>query len=172
MAAYGAELKQGKSPAQAQTYLSDLFHHVVVQDKSASDALNTFVGGEGDVLLDYEDDAIAAKSHGDPIDYVVPSQTILIQNPIAVVSTSRHQAAAKAFVDYLVSASGQRLWAKLGYRPVDPSVAATSHFAKPSGLFEIGYVGGWTKVDTRFFDPTSGIMARIEQSIGQSTGSG
>jgi sulfate/thiosulfate transport system substrate-binding protein len=37
-------------------------------------------------------------------------------------------------------------------------------------LFTIGYVGGWTKVNTQFFDPTNGIVAKIEQSLGVSTG--
>ena len=36
MAAYGAQLKEGKTPAQAQQYLSTLFHHVPVQDDKAS----------------------------------------------------------------------------------------------------------------------------------------
>ena len=37
-------------------------------------------------------------------------------------------------------------------------------------LFTIGYVGGWDKVNTQFFDPTNGIVAKIEQGLGQSTG--
>ena len=50
MAAYGAQIKQGKSPAEAQAYLTQFFKHVAVQDKSARDALQTFTGGKGDVL--------------------------------------------------------------------------------------------------------------------------
>src|SRR3954467_11738159 len=72
MAAYGAQLAQGKSPAQATAYLNRLFHNVPVQDKSARDAMTTFTNGKGDVLLAYENEAIAAKQAGQDIDYVVP----------------------------------------------------------------------------------------------------
>ncbi|HEX4211746.1 MAG TPA: sulfate ABC transporter substrate-binding protein [Candidatus Dormibacteraeota bacterium] len=171
MAAYGAQLKLGKSPTQARAYLEQLFRHIAVQDKSASDALVTFTGGEGDVLIDYEDDAIAAKTHGAAVDYVIPAETILIQNPIAVTSDSQHRAAAQSFVNYLTSSAGQKLWGQLGYRPVDPAVAGQFKFAKPAKLFDIGYLGGWSKVNTKFFDPTNGIVARIEQSVGVGTSS-
>jgi sulfate/thiosulfate-binding protein len=49
MAAYGAWLKQGLKPKQAQAKLLSLFRNVAVQDKSARDALNTFLAGKGDV---------------------------------------------------------------------------------------------------------------------------
>src|SRR5437879_3410016 len=61
MAAYGAQLKEGKSPAQAQAYLQTLFHNVVSQDSSARNALQTFIAGRGDALIDYENEAIAVK---------------------------------------------------------------------------------------------------------------
>src|SRR3954463_6577002 len=77
MAAYGAQLEQGRSEAQATEYLDKLFHNVPVQDKSARDAMNTFLQGKGDVLLAYENEAIAAQQAGQDIDYVVPDQTIL-----------------------------------------------------------------------------------------------
>jgi sulfate transport system substrate-binding protein len=51
MAAYGAQIEQGKTPAQALDYLKALFKNVVVQDKSAREALQTFSAGKGDVLL-------------------------------------------------------------------------------------------------------------------------
>src|SRR5438309_4603272 len=87
VAAYGAQLKEGKSPAQAQEYLRKLFHNVVSQDSSARNALQTFLAGRGDALLDYEDEAIADKKKGAAIEYVIPKDTILIQTPIAVVGT-------------------------------------------------------------------------------------
>ena len=169
MAAYGAAVKQGDTPAQAQAYLSQFFKHVAVQDSSASAALNTFTGGEGDVLLDYEDDAITAQKKGKPIDYIVPQQTILIENPVAVVSGSPNKAAAQAFVNYLESPAGQKLWAQQGYRPVLPSVATQSKFPQPAQLFTIASLGGWTSVTKKFFDPGSGVVTKIEQGLGVST---
>jgi sulfate transport system substrate-binding protein len=170
MAAYGAQISLGQSPAEAQAYLSKLLHNAVAQPSSASAALQTFLSGQGDVLLDYEDDALYAKSQGEAISVVTPPQTILIQNPIAVTKTA--SPAAKAFVAYLLSPAGQKVWGQQGYRPVLPSVAAQFKFPQPKTLFTINKFGGWTAVNTKFFDPQSGIVAKVEQTLGVSTASG
>src|SRR3954471_14062707 len=120
MAAYGAQIEQGKTEQQASDYLSSLFKNVVVQDKSARDALQTFSSGKGDVLIAYENEAIGAKSKGISADYVIPPQTILIQNPIAV--TNKAKAKAKDFVTFLESDAGQKIFASKGYRPVKPTL--------------------------------------------------
>jgi len=169
MAAYGAQLEQGKSPAEAEAYLSKLFHNVVVQDKSARDAMTTFTNGKGDVLLAYENEAIAAKQAGADIDYVVPDQTILIQNPIAVTSTSKDPTKAKAFIDFLRSKQGQQIFQSKGYRPVDESLVDKSKFPTPKDLFTIDKLGGWSSVNDKFFDPDNGVVAKIEKSLGVST---
>jgi sulfate transport system substrate-binding protein len=173
-AAYGAELKLGRTPAQANRYLALLLKNTVSQPSSASTALAAFSAGTGDVLLDYEDDAIAAHNKGAPIEYVVPKQDILIENPIAVTKTAQNPAAAKAFVNYLLSKRGQELWAIEGYRPVLPGAAAAVGvtFPNPPQLFTIQSLGGWTKVVSRFFDPTTGTITKIEEQLGQSTASG
>jgi sulfate transport system substrate-binding protein len=167
MAAYGAQLKEGKTPAQAQAYLEQLFRHVVSQDSSARAALQTFLAGRGDVLIDYEDEAIADERKGSPIEYVIPPDTILIQNPIAVLGSNT---AATSFVNYLLSPAGQTIWVSKGYRPVISGVAGASKFSTPPGLFTIESLGGWKTVTKQFFDPTSGIVTKIEQSLGVSTG--
>jgi sulfate/thiosulfate transport system substrate-binding protein len=171
MAAYGAQLALGKSKAQAEAYLTQLLKHTVAQPSSASNALQTFLSGEGDVLIDYEDDALYALHKGEPISVITPPQTILIQNPIAVTSNSANPTAAKAFVAFLLSPAGQKIWGKQGYRPVLPAVAAQFKFPKPKKLFTITSLGGWTKVDTDFFTPGTGVVAQIEQGLGVSTAS-
>jgi len=170
MAAYGAEVKQGKSPSQAQQYISKLLHNAVAQPSSASAALQTFLSGQGDVLLDYEDDALYAKSKGEAVDIITSPQTILIQNPIAVTKTAGP--AAKAFLSYLISPAGQKVWGQQGYRPVLSSVAKQFNFPKPKTLFTINDFGGWTAVNAKFFDPQTGLVAKDEQSLGVSTASG
>ena len=169
MAAYGAQLAQGKSPAQANAYLGRLFHNVPVQDKSARDAMTTFTSGKGDVLLAYENEAIAAKQAGQDIDYVVPDQTILIQNPIAVTSSSKDPSKAKAFISFLRSKQGQEIFQSKGYRPVDQSLVDKSKFPTPKNLFTIDKLGGWSSVNDKFFDPDKGVVAKIEKSLGVST---
>jgi sulfate/thiosulfate-binding protein len=171
MAAYGAQLKAGKTPAQAEAYLLELFRHVPVQDKSAREALQTFIGGKGDVMLAYENEAINAQQKEQPVDYVVPDTTILIENPIAVATRSRNPTAAKAFVDFLRSEPAQKTYATKGYRPVDAAAAAAADFPRPSGLFTIRDLGGWPEVSKRFFDKEAGVVAGIERQVGVSVGS-
>jgi sulfate transport system substrate-binding protein len=174
LAAYGAALKQGKTPSQALAYVRTLLtKHVSVQPSSASAALQTFTSGKGDVLLDYESDAIAAKKAGDSIQYIIPPQTILIETPIAVTAKSSHSTQAKAFLAYQWSNPGQTIWAQQGYRPVLPSVAKqfTKRFPTPPQLFTIAYLGGWKTAKSQFFDPSSGSITKIEQAAGVPTAS-
>jgi len=170
MAAYGAQLKEGKTPAQAEAYLNTLFHHVAVQDDKASAALQTFLGGKGDVLLSYEQDALLAKQAGSPLDIVYPKQTILIQTPLA--TTIKSSASGKAFAKWMWTPQAQTILSEGGYRSVLPSVAAkfATLYPKPQQVFTIDDLGGWDNAMTKFFDPTNSVMQKIEQGIGVSTG--
>ena len=170
MAAYGAQLEQGKSDEEAIAYLRELFlEHVPVQDKSAREALQTFAGGKGDVLLAYENEAIFAQQAGEELEYVVPSETILIENPVAIVNTSENAAAAQAFVDFLYTPEAQAIFAAKGYRPVVDGVETEFDSSGPAGLFTIADLGGWGDVRTRFFDREESIFLDIENELGVPT---
>jgi sulfate/thiosulfate-binding protein len=169
MAAYGAQLQQGKSEQEAKAYLADLFKHVPVQDKSAREALQTFVGGKGDVLLSYENEAIAAQQAGEAVDYVVPDETILIENPLAVTKDAGSSPDAKAFYDFLYTQEAQAIFVSKGYRPVVDGVAGADGFPTPAKLFTITDLGGWDAVNAAFFAPDGSVMASIEQGLGIST---
>ena len=166
MAAYGAQRKLGKSHAQSVSYLDKLYAHVVSQDKSAREALQTFLAGRGDVLLSYENDAIFAQQKNQPVDFVMPKSTIQIANPIAVVKSSSNKPAARAFVNFLRTKAAQKIWAQNGYRPVLHSAAKGFSFLYPPGVFSIQWLGGWDKVDKKFFDPNSGIVTKIQKRHG------
>jgi sulfate/thiosulfate transport system substrate-binding protein len=169
MAAWGAQIKQGKTEEQATQYLTDMFSHVTVQDTSARAALQTFVAGQGDVMLAYENEAILAQQGGQDIDYLVPDETILIENPAAVTATGGDATQpAKAFLDFLYTAEAQQAFANTGYRPVVEGVTPSNGitFATPPGLFTIADLGGWDTVTTKFFDKTNGIVADIERGLG------
>ena len=174
MAAYGAQRKLGKTDKQAQDYLLKLFKNVVSQDKSARDSLQTFNAGRGDVLLAYENEALFARSRGQGSPFVIPRSTILIENPIAVVKDSEHKQEANAFLRFLRTPDAQKIFAEEGYRPVSKAVAKqfTSKFPARPGQFTIDQLGlgGWDKVQKRFFDPRNGVMARIERQVGGVTG--
>lgn len=170
MAAYGAKSAKGANDQDGLDYLNKLFgKHVPVQDDSARKSLATFVGGKGDAILAYENEAIFAKQKGQPIDYTVPADTILIENPVAVTSNSKHPEQATAFVKFLHSKVAQRIFADNGYRPVVSGVTKAGEFKTPKGLFTIADLGGWTDVTKRFFDPTSGVLVDIENQLGVPT---
>ncbi len=169
MAAYGAQLKLGKKPAEAVAYLGKLFKNVAVQDKSARDALNTFLGGKGDVLLTYENEAILAQQKKQAVYYTIPRSTILIENPVGITN-GKNQKAARDFLRFLYTPEAQTIFGEAGYRPVVKSVAARFKYPARPGLFTIGFVGGWEKVQKDFFDPRSGIMAKIEREVGGAAG--
>jgi len=174
MAAYGSWLKLGKTKKQASDDLLKLFKNVSVQDKSARDALNTFLSGKGDVLLAYENEAIAAQLKKQSVQYVIPRQTILIENPIAVTKTSDDKDAANAFLRYLRTPGAQQIFADNGYRPVVKSVLEANRKKVPvrPGQFTIDQLGlgGWDKVQKDFFDPSNGLVAQVERKVGGVTG--
>jgi sulfate/thiosulfate transport system substrate-binding protein len=174
MAAYGAWLKAGLKPAKARAKLLALFKNVAVQDSSARNALNTFLSGKGDVLLTYENEAIAARLAKQPVQYVIPKATILIENPIAVLKGSENKSKANQFIRFLKSPAAQQVFADYGYRPVVKSVleANRKKFPKRPDLFTINNLGlgGWSKVQPQFFDPDRGVMASIEKQVGGVTG--
>jgi sulfate/thiosulfate transport system substrate-binding protein len=166
MAAYGAQRKIGLSHQRAVKYLEKLYDHVVSQDKSAREALQTFMAGRGDVLLAYENEAIFAQKKNQPLDYVIPKATIAIENPIAVTKTSGNKTTANAFLRFLRTKPAQLVFGENGYRPVLPSAAKTFGFPVPKLQFTIKYLGGWAKVNKQFFDPRNGIVTKIQRRKG------
>jgi sulfate transport system substrate-binding protein len=170
MAAYGQVIKGGGTEADGVAYLKSLFANVPVQDDSARKALQTFTSGKGDVMLAYENEAIFAQQKGQDIDYVVPDSTILIENPAAITSTTKHPEQAKAFLDFVRSPQAQQIFAENGYRPVVSDVESPYDFPTPTGLFTIADLGGWTDVTAKFFDPKGSIMSDVEAGIGVSVG--
>jgi len=174
MAAYGSWRKQGKTDKQAQANLLKLWKNVAVQDTSARASLSTFNSGKGDVLLAYENEAYFSRMQGLNLQWVIPKTTILIENPIAVTKDSTDKAAANSFLRFLRTPAAQQVFADNGYRPVVKSVenANRKKFPVRPGLFTIDQLGlgGWGKVQKRFFDPSNSIMARFQRAVGGSTG--
>jgi sulfate transport system substrate-binding protein len=174
MAAYGSWRKQGKTDKQAQANLLKLWKNVIVQDTSARASLSTFNSGKGDVLLAYENEAYFSRMQGLNLQWVIPKTTILIENPIAVTKGNPDAAVANGFLRFLRTPAAQQVFADYGYRPVVKSVedANRKKFPVRPGLFTIDQLGlgGWDKVQKRFFDPDNSIMARFQRLVGGSTG--
>ena len=140
-------------------------------DKSAREALQTFSSGKGDVLLGYENEAILAQQQGEDVDYVIPDETILIENPIAVVNESDDPELAQQFVDFLYTPEAQEIFASKGYRPVVEGVQGADEFPTPSKLFEIDEVRRLGQGQRRVLRPEGSVVADIFQSQGKSTAS-
>jgi sulfate transport system substrate-binding protein len=168
MAAYGAKSNKGADAAAGTTYLQALFTNVPVQDSSGRASMQTFTGGKGDAVISYENEAIFARQNGQALDYTIPDSTILIENPIAVTANSAHPTQAKAFLEYLHSPAGQKIYAENGYRPVVQNAGGPS-FPTPAQLFTVNDLGGWSKVNKDLFGQTDSVMAAIEQKLGVAT---
>ncbi len=158
----------GGSDAKAQQFVTQLLHNTVAMPSSGSDALASFLAGNGDVLLAYENDSIEAKAAGDDVDYVVPKDTLLIENPAAV--TTDAAPAAQDFLDFQLSKAGQTLYAQAGFRPVIKGVKTdvpgandpSNPFPKVPHLYTVDHdFGGWDKANPQYFDDKSGIITKI-----------
>lgn len=153
--------------AAARQFLMDVFKNVTVLDKGARESITNYEKGVGDVAITYENEVIVGQKNGMDYEYVIPSSTILIENPIAVVDTyvDKHgsRAVAEAFRDFLFTKEAQEIFAEYGLRSVDPAVLAARQYPAVSDLFKIDDVGGWATVSTKFFGEEGIYTKLIEQ---------
>jgi sulfate/thiosulfate transport system substrate-binding protein len=164
LAPYAAKSDGGKNPQAGLDYVSALVKdHVTTQPKSGREASDTFLQGTGDALISYENEAIFLERDGDQVEHVTPPTTFKIENPAAVVKTSKSLSVATAFNDFLYTAQAQTLLAQAGFRVVDQAVAQqfTSSFPAPAKLWTIDDLGGWKTVDKALFAKDSGTIASI-----------
>jgi sulfate/thiosulfate transport system substrate-binding protein len=175
LAAWGSVIADGGSEDDAKAYLTKFFDNTAALPGSGREATTAFQSGTGDVLLSYENEAILARQKGADFDYVVPDETLLIENPAAV--TTKAKPAAKKFLDFLQSKDGQLDYAESGFRPLvdvgsfetkganDPS----DPFPTPTKLLTIADdFGGWAEAAPKFFDEKTGIVTQIQAATGKS----
>jgi len=175
LAAYGAARDAGGgSDEAAAEYMTKFFGNVAALPDSGRDATTAFTSGTGDVLLSYENEAILARQSGQDFDYVIPEETLSIDNACAVLEDAPK--AAQDFLDFQKSADGQKLYAETGYRPlvdvgdleVDGANDPSDPFPAPGKLLTIdGDFGGWAEANTKFFDENDGILTKIQAEAGQ-----
>jgi len=173
LAAYEHVIANGGSEDEASAYLTSFFKNVVSKPDSGADATTTFTSGTGDALISYENEAIAARQKGADVDYVVPAESVLIENPGAVTKSA--SPAAQKFLQFVESADGQKVFASKGFRPVndivDPGTVEgatdpSNPFPEVEKLTTVESLGGWAAVDKKFFDKTDGLVTKIEASVG------
>jgi sulfate/thiosulfate-binding protein len=162
LAAWGYALRQpGGNEQTATDFMKALFKNVLVLDSGARGSTTTFVQrGIGDVLISWENEAFLAVNELGPeaLEIVVPSVSILAEPPVAIVQRTAEQKGnadvAKAYLEYLYSADGQRIAAKHYYRPRNPELADANDVARFPQLdtFTIRDVfGSWAQAQATHF---------------------
>ena len=175
LAAWGQVIEAGGTDADAGEYLEKFFANVVALPGSGRDATTAFLGGTGDVLMAYENEAILAHQNGEEFDYIIPDTTLLIENPGAVLEDATPK--AQQWLDFVLSEDGQRQFALTGFRPVidgvdfgeveganDPS----NPYPEVENLLTVeDDFESWDALSDKFFDEENGIVTRIIAASGK-----
>ena len=94
--------------------------------------LNAVANGEKSygVLVDFM--AFNAKAKGSPVEFIFPAEGLpAVTEPVAILRTTQNAAAARAFVDFILSDEGQKLAVSMGYIPAKASVGMPAWY--PTG---------------------------------------
>jgi sulfate/thiosulfate transport system substrate-binding protein len=174
LALWGSVTQSGESEQAAEAFTEKIFAKVPVLPKDAREASDVFYQqGQGNVLINYENEVLLAKQKGETVPYFIPTDyNISIDSPVAVVDANvdRHgtRKVAQAFSEFLFTSEAQQEFAKVGFRPIDPQV--NQEFAQQypaiKKLFTIADLGGWDKIQKQFFDDGAGfdkMMNKISQ---------
>ncbi|MBR8831264.1 MAG: Sulfate-binding protein [Chroococcopsis gigantea SAG 12.99] len=166
---WGSVTQTGGNEGKAKQYVTQVFKNVPVLAKDAREATDIFLKQQqGDVLLNYENEAILASQQGQKgFSWTVPKNNISIENPVAVVDSvvdkRKTRAVADAFVKFLFTPEAQREFAKTGFRPTNSTVAREygNKFPKINKLYTVNDFGGWAAVQQKFFTD-GGIFDQIQ----------
>ena len=167
LAAYGQVISDGGTEEEATDYVNKFFKNVVSLPGSGRDATTAFLGGTGDVLMAYENEAILAAQNDEAFEYVIPETSLLIENAGAILEDA--SAPSQAWLDFVLSDEGQKQFALTGFRPIRDDVdfgGTVEGAADPSNPFpEVPTLltvdndfGGWDEVSTKFFDEENGLI--------------
>ncbi|MBI1869569.1 MAG: sulfate ABC transporter substrate-binding protein [Chlamydiae bacterium] len=169
LALYGSILKQGGNVSDAENALRALYGNVVTFGESARASIQDFERGVGQIALTYENEVLWLRKQGKSVEFVIPSSTIYIENPAAVVDTYTDQHGVKdiaqTFLEFLRSEEAQKILAEWGFRSIHARIEEEyrSRFPLLPQAFDIGFLGGWSKVETDLFNPGS-LWTKIIQT--------
>ena len=180
LAAWAHVTGNGGSEDDAKAFLTKLLNNTIALPGSGREATTAFTDGSGDVLLSYENEAILAKQNGADVDYVLPPDTLLIENPAAV--TTEADTTAQSFLEFMTSTDAQADYAQSGFRPVVDDVEIgdvegandpSDPFPAPEQLFTIdGDFNGWGEAADKYFGDGEdgnplGIITELQQETGK-----
>ena len=180
LSAWAHIVGNGGTEDEAKEFLTKLLGNTIALPGSGREATTAFTDGSGDVLLSYENEAILAKQSGAEVDYILPPDTLLIQNPAAV--TVDADDTAKAFLEFITGPEAQADYAQSGFRPVVDGVEIedvegandpADPFPAPEKLFTIdGDFNGWAEAADKYFGDGEdgnplGIITKLQQDTGK-----
>ncbi len=162
LALWNSVIKAGGDEQKATEFVTQVYtKNVQLLAKDAREATDAFFKqGQGDALINYENELILARQKGEKVEAIIPDVNISIDNPIAIVdkNVDKHgtREVADAFVKYLFTPEAQQEFAKIGFRPTDETVAQTKEvkdkYPAVKTLSTVQDFGGWSEVQKKFFE--------------------
>ncbi|XEC96629.1 ABC transporter substrate-binding protein [Paenibacillus tarimensis] len=104
----------------------------MVVAKGNGGVLKAVAGGEKAYAMVVDFLVARAEQEGSPVKLIYPKEGVpAITEPVGILKNTRNAAAAKAFVDFILSEEGQKMQSELGYTPIRSGISA------PAGLMGI-----------------------------------
>ncbi len=152
LAEYGSVLLETSDAVIATAQLQAIWDNVKLVGPSARATLTLFALGAGDALITYEQDARLAQQRGVPLEIVVPPRTIIAQHVAVVVDdniTRGERPVVQAFMDYLLSETGQQVFSRYHMRPANFVYEGFTPLIQP---FTVEDLGGWSYAYTELVE--------------------
>lgn len=163
--------RSGGDEARAREFVTALFRNVPVLDSGGRAATTTFAQrGIGDVLLTFENEVNLIRADATfgsaNLEMVVPSLSILAENPVSVVDRVVDQrgtrVVAEAYLRWLFTPEAQAIGVRHFYRPRDPDLLErNAQLFKQIPLVKVDETfGGWSRAQATHFDD-GGVFDQI-----------
>jgi len=163
----------GLDDAKAQEFMTRAYQNVAVLARDARESTDAFANqGQGDALVNYENEIILARQKGEELDYTVPAINFSIDTPVTVIDKTVDRRGtrevAEAFVNYLFTPEAQREFAKVGFRPLGAVAQEKEFKAQFPPIQKLGTIddyGGWQATQKVFED--GGTFDQVRSQLGR-----
>jgi sulfate transport system substrate-binding protein len=157
--AISSDERNGRDVGVVRDLMRRIQSNIINMDQSGRQSMANFAErGTGDAVVTYENELLLRNRESQPIPYVIPPATLLIESPAALVETAVEshgtRKVADAFLEFVHSEKGQRIVVEYGFRPIKPDAPAPSGAqALPPKLFTMADLGGWAKLEQELYGP-------------------
>jgi sulfate transport system substrate-binding protein len=152
LAEYGSALQSSGDAAVAARQLLGIWRNVHMMGTSARTTLSLFELSAADAFVTYEHDALLSISRGGELEAILPANTIVAQHVAVIVDdnvTPAELPMAQAFLDFLVSETGQQAFGRYYIRPAERNGDLLS--AIPQAIM-VEDIGGWSRAHTQLIE--------------------